>query len=129
MRTGSVGNRSADDIVNTLPKEKKQVISSVRKLLLDRGLLEDVEYDSINIEPVLKYSKSESDVVFLRHKWELTAMIPVQAPQMITYAEKIFKEKISEYLFIDENGNRWIKFNLPEAEEELRRVMDELFTA
>jgi len=124
-----VGNRSADDMVNTLPKEKKQVISSVRKLLLDRGLLEDVEYDSINIEPVLKYSKSESDVVFLRHKWELTAMIPVQALQMITYAEKIFKEKISEYLFIDENGNRWIKFNLPEAEEELRRVMDELFTA
>ena len=124
-----MGNRSADDMVNTLPKEKKQVISSVRKLLLDRGLLEDVEYDSINIEPVLKYSKSESDVVFLRHKWELTAMIPVQALQMITYAEKIFKEKISEYLFIDENGNRWIKFNLPEAEEELRRVMDELFTA
>ncbi len=28
----------------------------MRKILLDHGFLEDVEYDSINIEPVLKYS-------------------------------------------------------------------------
>ena len=57
MRTGAVGNRSAEDMVNTLVEPKKTVISSMRSKLITQGYSEEVEYDAINIEPVLIYSR------------------------------------------------------------------------
>ena len=122
-----MGNRSAEDMVNTLPKEKRQTIASMRKALLDRGFLEDVEYDSINIEPVLKYSKSELEIVFLRHKWELTAMIPVIDSSRLKDIEVIFKDKSSEFLIKDEEGNQWMKFILPGSQDEVTRFLDLVF--
>ena len=81
MRTGSVGNRSADEMVKTLVESKKTVISSIRDKLIADGYAEDVEYDAINIEPVLIYSKSEKCSLFVRHKWALVALIPIQSDE------------------------------------------------
>ena len=43
-------------MVKTLVEPKKTIISSIRSKLLAVGLEEEVEYDSINIEPVLIYT-------------------------------------------------------------------------
>jgi hypothetical protein len=126
LRTGSVGNRSAEDMVNTLTKEKKVIIGSVRRLLLDRGYLEDVEYDSINIEPVLIYSKSDKNVVFVRHKWETNATIPFQDSDNRDMS-KINGQAIAEFLVTDEEGNKSLKFKLPDQAKALIQIVDDFF--
>src|ERR1700730_2852928 len=83
MRTGSIGNRSAEDMIKTLVEPKKTIISSVRDRLLGSGFMEEGEYDSTNIETVLVYSKSERKVVFLKHKWDLVAMIPIKSASVL----------------------------------------------
>lgn len=123
MRTGSFGDRNAEDMLRTLPAEKKKVISSIRSKLLENGYIEEAEYDALNVEPVLKYSKSETEVIFLRHKWELTAMIPVtDSKKKLAYIR--FDQLISKRLFTDDDGNRWIKFQLPGEESDALQVLE-----
>jgi hypothetical protein len=126
LRTGSVGNRSAEDMVNTLILEKKVVIASTRKALLDRGYFEDVEYDSINIEPVLIYSKSEKNLVFVRHKWEMSASIPFPESASAEAAVKADPE-IKALMAVDDDGNRQLKFKLPDQENILLEILDAIF--
>ena len=126
MRTGSVGNRSADDMIRTLVEPKKTVISSLRKKLLERGYVEEVEYDAINIEPVLIYSKSHVNVIFLRHKWETSAQIALQS---ISNRNELLGSdggKLSRFLITDEEGNQWLKFKLPEFEENAVETLDSI---
>ena len=126
MRTGSIGNRNAEEMVRTLTPEKKQAISSIRSKLLESGYLEDTEYDAVNVEPVLKYSKGEMRMIFVKHKWELSAMIPMNdSKKGVGDAE--FGEIISNHVITDEEGNRWIKFQLP-AEESKALVVLETFS-
>jgi hypothetical protein len=99
-------------MVSTLPEPKKETISSVRKKLIDLGFLENVEYDAINIEPVLIYSKSQSLTVFLRHKWETTSSILLKGE----LESEVPADDIAKYLVVDDDGNRWLKFGLPEQE-------------
>ena len=66
-------------MVRTLVEPKKTVISSIRDKLIAEGYSEEVEYDAINIEPVLIYSKSEKRSLFVKHKWALIALIPIQS--------------------------------------------------
>jgi len=124
LRTGSVGNRNAEDMVKTLVKEKKVIITSVRDALLHRGYLEDVEYDSINIEPVLIFSKAEKNVVLVRHKWETNATIPFQDSETL---EKIVDQKIASFLTTDEEGKNLLRFKLPDQEKDLLLTLDILF--
>jgi hypothetical protein len=124
LRTGSVGNRTAEDMVRTLVEPKKKVISGVRENLLNLGFLEDVEYDAINIEPVLMYSKSEKKLVFLKHKWDLVAMIPLKSslfPQGLQVTE--VQDDLLQFRYSDEEGNHWLKFSLPKNESELYRAL------
>jgi hypothetical protein len=127
VRTGSVGNRSADDMVKTLVEPKKIVITSIRTKLIAEGFSEEVEYDAINIEPVLIYSKSEKRVLFLRHKWELTALIPIQSKEdrarIFSNAEEIDPAK---YETTDEEGNRWLRFQLPSEEETVLKALQKI---
>jgi len=53
LRTGSLGSRNADDMAKALVEPKKTIISSTRSKLLAKGLEEEDEYDSTNIEPDL----------------------------------------------------------------------------
>jgi hypothetical protein len=105
-------------MVNTLVEPKKSVISRVRKRALELGYSEDVEYDSINIEPVLIYRKSGLSV-FLKHKWELVAMIPIKTPSVEGLEIENLDQKISALEVEDEDGNRWIKMQLPDKLNEL----------
>jgi hypothetical protein len=120
MRTGSVGNRSAEDMVKTLVEPKKTIISVVRARLLELGYSEDVEYDSINIEPVLIYRKSNLSV-FLKHKWELAAMIPIENLDLGKLDPEISKMQVQ-----DEEGSNWIKFQLPEKKENLIALIEKM---
>ncbi len=124
MRTGAVGNRSAEDMVNTLAEPKKSVVSSIRKKLLTSGFSEEVEYDSINIEPVLIYSKSDSRVLFLKHKWELTALIPMISRQTSEKIKSAVNIDLSKYETTDEEGMNWLKFKLPEDEEGALKIAE-----
>lgn len=128
MRTGSVGNRSAEEMVNTLPEKKKQTIESVRKQLLDRNFLEEVEFDYINIEPVLVYSKSEKQIVFLKHKWETIATIPIRTPNLLEASQMFLGEKISNFLITDDDSNQWLRFQLPENELLLIQVIEKFLS-
>ena len=119
-----MGNRNAEDMVKTLVKEKKVIITSVRDALLHRGYLEDVEYDSINIEPVLIFSKAEKNVVLVRHKWETNATIPFQDSETL---EKIVDQKIASFLTTDEEGKNLLRFKLPDQEKDLLLTLDILF--
>jgi hypothetical protein len=118
MRTGSVGNRSADDMIRTLVEPKKSTIISARKKLLERGFTEEIEYDAINIEPVLIYSRSGDKVILLRHKWETIAQIPL----LESSNEKEFlsqnQGRMNNFLVKDEQGNAFLEFGLPEFEKE-----------
>lgn len=124
MRTGSVGNRSAEDMVKTLVEPKRSVISSLRNKLLSKGFLEDVEYDAINIEPVLIYSKSGSSVLFVKHKWALVALIPLESDldraRILSSASELHTEK---YETTDEEGIHWLKFQLPEDEDTIMKLL------
>lgn len=111
LRTGSVGNRSAEDMIKTLVEPKKTVISGVRNQLLALGFCEEVEYDAINIEPVLVYNKQEK-VVMLKHKWALVALVPMNS-------RVAHKESFKEFETTDENGDMWFRFNLPDDQMRL----------
>jgi hypothetical protein len=121
MRTGSVGNRSAQEIVSTLPEPKKNVISSIRQKLLAEGYLEEVEYDAINVEPVLIYSRDQKSSVFLRYKWSLIAQIRLDS-SLISELPK-FQQDLSSRVIADDDGNRFIVCNLPGEESEVLRVL------
>ena len=126
-RTGSVGNRSADDMVKTLVEPKKTVISSIRNRLIADGYSEEVEYDAINIEPVLIYSKSEKRVLFVKHKWALAALIPIQSNEdrsrIFSSAKEIDPAK---YETTDEEGNRWLAFQLPSDEDVVLKALQKI---
>ncbi len=126
MRTGSVGNRNVEDMINTLPEPKKKAIYSLRKILLDHGYLEDAEYDAINVEPVLIYSKSEKNVLVLRHKWELSATILVPDPEKLKEDNDTMDMSLHDSLVIDEDGKHWLKFSLPKEESMILRVLEDL---
>ena len=127
MRTGAVGNRSADDMVNTLVEPKKSVISSIRSELITQGYAEEVEYDAINIEPVLIYSKSDKRELFVKHKWALSAMIPVQSKEdrecIFSNAKDLDPAK---YEIVDEEGNCWLKFDLPDDRQMVLKMLQKI---
>jgi hypothetical protein len=124
LRTGAVGNRTADDMVNTLVEPKKSVLSSIRKKLLASGFSEEVEYDSINIEPVLIYSKSDTKVLFLKHKWELTALIPIISDETKEKIQSILRIDLSKYETNNEEGKSWLKLKLPEDEDTALKIAE-----
>ncbi len=126
-RTGSVGNRSADDMVKTLVEPKKTVISSIRGKLIAEGYSEEVEYDAINIEPVLIYSKSEKRSLFVKHKWALIALIPIQSTEdQVHIFSRASEIDPAKYETTDEEGNRWLKFQLPSDEDIAMKVLQKI---
>lgn len=125
LRTGAVGNRSAEDMVRTLVEPKKSAISSIRLKLLAAGYSEEVEYDSVNIEPVLIYSTSDKNVLFVRHKWELAALIP-REPEIEKKLIAVSSEALPDHEYVDDESNRWLKFELPKDEELILQILKRL---
>ena len=117
MRTGSVGNRSAEDMIKTLVEPKKSVISEVRSRLLLLGFSEEVEYDAVNIDPVLIYNRM-AKVVLLKHKWDLLAMLRVGEM-------KLEKQALKDHEVTDDEGNKWLRFDLQTERERLFAELEE----
>lgn len=115
-------------MVKTLVEPKKTVVSSIRSKLLAQGYTEEVEYDVINIEPVLIYSKSEGrSVLFVRHKWNLTALVPLRSAGE---KDRIFAIQVNldlqKYEYTDEEGKQWLKFDLPSNEKEALEIISKI---
>jgi len=100
--------------VKTLPEAKRTVVSSIREKLLRLSYQESPEYDAINVEPVLIYSKSEKNSMFLKFKWELYCAIPVLDIQKFETSD--LNLTCSKFLTEDDEGRHWLKFKLPEEE-------------
>lgn len=106
---------------------KKTVISSIRNKLLAEGFLEEVEYDAINIEPVLIYTKSEKRVLFVKHKWALVAMIPIQSEEdRVRIMSGARESKPESYETTDESGNNWLSFQLPKDETIVLKILHQI---
>lgn len=86
MRTGSIGNRDAETLLNTLVEPKRKVLARLRKVLLSLGYAEDAGYDAINIESYVAYSISGSARFFLKHKWEMVVVVVFHSPGEKTIA-------------------------------------------
>ena len=116
-------------MVKPLVEPKKTVISSLRDKLLSQGYSEEVEYDAINIEPVLIYSKSEKQVLFVKHKWSLVAQIPIQEEGKEGQSLAELEAKLPDnqkYKVEDEAGSRWLRFDLPSKQNELLEILSKL---
>src|SRR5579863_6821780 len=70
LRTGSIGNRDAETLINTLVEPKKSLLSKLRLYLLSLGYQEEAGYDAINIESYVAYSILGQTRFILKHKWE-----------------------------------------------------------
>jgi len=127
LRTGSVGNRNVDDIVNTLPAPKKGAVSQVRNILLDLEYIEEMEYDAVNVEPVLTYSRSEDQLIVLRYKWEVNVSISLKRPEILDDLQKTVKDELANFLVKDDEGDCWLKFSLPEQQESFFSTLRKLF--
>jgi hypothetical protein len=124
LRTGSIGSRSADEMIQTLVEPKKSRVSSVRTKLLALGLEEEVEFDPINIEPVLVYSLRGDRRVFVKHKWATIALVRLNSREQ---AREL--ASISRSLELEENeqdGTIWFKFDLPEEEATALKALAEI---
>ncbi|HZW55150.1 MAG TPA: hypothetical protein VFF30_02580 [Nitrososphaerales archaeon] len=123
MRTGSFGNRNADEMIKTLLEPKRGAISSIRSKLLAMNLAEDVEFDSINIEPVLIYSSQDTRRVFVKHKWETVALVRLVTEKE---ADEFLAENQDPKRSVERNeldGTMWAKFPLPQGEDEALKVL------
>ena len=103
-------------MVKTLAEPKKTIISSLRSKLLAKGFDEEVEYDSINIEPVLIYSFSKDRRIFLKHKWETVALVRLTSKEPVAddVSEKSIQFDVEENV---QDGTTWARFLLPGDED------------
>ena len=112
-------------MIRTLAEPKRANISSVRSKILAMGLEEEVEFDSISIEPVLIYSFPAGERrVFVKHKWETVALVRLNSKEQ---AERI-RSKMNSHFELEENDQDrtlWSKFLLPQGEDDAVRLLDE----
>lgn len=105
-------------MIKTLIESKKIAISSIRQKLLALGMQEEVEYDSINIEPVLIYSFNDDRRVFLRHKWGTICVVRLSSHEEVNrIRSRLPSNREFELEENDQDGTLWMKFDLPKDEE------------
>lgn len=114
-------------MIRTLVEPKKTVIASIRSKLLSKGLEEEVEYDSINIEPVLIYSLSNERRVFVKHKWETVVLVRLNsredAKDIVSGKENSFQVEENE-----QDGTVWARFLLPDEEDAALKLFSRTIT-
>jgi hypothetical protein len=114
-------------MVKTLVSSKKAIIAPIRDRLLAEGYSEDIEYDAINVEPVMIYRKATEKVVFIRHKWELVALVPVSSDETRMKVRTSYPDfNLSEFEALDEQGNSWFRFHLPEEDDLVFKILESL---
>ena len=119
MRTGSIGNRDAETLINTLVEPKRSTLMKLRSALLLRGYSEEAGYDAINIESYVSYSVSNVPRFTLKHKWELAVIFVLQnqkehddlSLRLPSIKERQFEQNA-------EDGTLWLKLD-PASESQL----------
>lgn len=119
MRTGSIGNRDAESLINSLVEPKKTILSDLRKELLSMGFAEEAGYDPINVESFVSYSSLGVNRFIFKHKWSLVVTLILSGnveresivERLPEVAPKVFSKN-------EEDDTLWSVFD-PKAEREL----------
>ncbi len=119
LRTGSIGNRDAETLINTLVEPKKTLLGDLRKKLLALGFGEETGYDAINIESYVSYSFHGSTRFIFKHKWSLAVVLVLHDEQDKEETQRQ-SPKIAEFTFTrnEEDGTVWAELD-PEKDKEL----------
>ena len=119
MRTGSIGNRDAESLINTLVEPKRTILGDLRKELLSMGFAEEAGYDPINVESFVSYSYLGVNRFILKHKWSLAVTLVLSGNveresivgRLPEIAPKVFTKN-------EEDNTLWSDFD-PKVEREL----------
>jgi hypothetical protein len=123
MRTGSIGNRDAETLVNTLPEPKKSILQSIERELVSLGYTEEAGFDAINIESYLSYSLQGKTRFFLKHKWEVLALLVLYSESEKKFVVEKFPA-LSMKSFEVEDVGYTMKFDPKEEKGDLVRVAE-----
>jgi hypothetical protein len=127
LRTGSIGNRDAESLINTLVEPKKSILGELRYRLVSLGYQEETGYDAINVESYVAYSRFGKLRFILKHKWEIGVYLVLH--------EENEKDRVGLKLAtlkdrkIEKNENdetSWLKLN-PETDAKLIIDLFEFF--
>lgn len=119
MRTGSIGNRDAESLINSLVEPKKTILSDLRKELISMGFAEEAGYDPINVESFVSYSSLGVNRFIFKHKWSLVVTLILSGnveresivQRLPEVAPKVFSKN-------EEDETLWSDFD-PKVEREL----------
>jgi hypothetical protein len=126
LRTGSIGNRDAETLVNTLPEPKKSILRTIRSKLLSLGFSEEAGYDAINIESYVAFSARGTDRFFLKHKWEVVVVLMLESENEKQEVEKRFPRLLNKDYEKSDDSTISVKLN-PQNEEPLIFELAEYF--
>ena len=119
MRTGSIGNRDAETLINTLVEPKKSTLGNLRKHLLEEGFGEEADYDAINIESYIAYSLSGQTRFIFKHKWNLSVTLLLKNGDEETMLKRKVPESASlEFSRNEDDGTIWSEMN-PQLQTDL----------
>jgi len=105
-------------MVKSLVEPKRTIIESIRQKILRLHFVEEVEFDPIEIEPVIIYSKFGKRRIFLKHKWDTIALVLLASKEKGDEIAKKLGVNQDKLEANEEDGTSWLKFQLP-AEENL----------
>jgi hypothetical protein len=108
-------------MMNTLPEPKRSTLAPIRDKLLVFGFSEEVEYDYINVEPVLVYHGPGRLTILLKHKGETSASVLLETEEQINRVLKT-APKFESLVFEDEQGKTWLRFPLPDRGADLSEL-------
>jgi hypothetical protein len=121
LRTGSIGNRDAESLINTLVEPKKSILSKLRTDLLNIGYSEEAGYDPINVESYVSYSIAGITRFIFKHKWELAVLFIFANSEEKEKALKKYPGLNSKKVEInEEDATMWLSFE-PSMEGDLIR--------
>lgn len=121
LRTGSIGNRDAESLINTLVEPKRSILSKLRNDLLGMGYSEEAGYDPINVESYVSFSIAGVTRFIFKHKWELGVLFVIANSEEKEKALKKYPELNSKKIELnDEDSTMWVTLD-PGAEGDLIR--------
>ena len=112
MRTGSIGSRDVETLINTLVEPKKSVLGSLRKRLLEIGFAEEAGYDAINVESYVAYSLAGETNFLFKHKWSLSVTLLLKnKDERTALAKEVSGIGTLEFSRNEDDGTIWTELD------------------
>lgn len=112
LRTGSIGNRDAENLIGTLVEPKKSTLAKIRASLLSLGYVENADYDAINVESYVSYALSNIPRFILKHKWELVVILILHdQTELSELLERFPNFKERQFEQNQDDAARWVKLD------------------